>query len=54
MPEDTRIISAEAHRASFWTRTARLDTELPDGTTSTYFLKVRTFLNEKPCWRGMI
>ena len=31
----------EGHGASFWTRTAKIDTELKDGTSVSYFLKVR-------------
>lgn len=40
LPEGARITSANAHGASFWTQTARLNVVLPDGTKTAYFLKV--------------
>ena len=40
LPQDTRIISATGYGASFWTRTARIETELAaDKSQKTYFLK---------------
>ena len=40
MPAGTRVILAAGHGASFWTRTARVDTVLPDKTPMAFFLKV--------------
>ena len=40
MPHGTSVISASSHGASFWTRTARVDAVLSDGSSKTYFLKV--------------
>lgn len=40
LPEGTRITSAKSHGVSFWTQTARLDTILPSGIETAYFLKV--------------
>jgi protein-ribulosamine 3-kinase len=34
------VIGAKSHGASFWTRTARIDVQLADGTPQKYFLKV--------------
>ncbi|KAL8652145.1 MAG: hypothetical protein Q9226_004390 [Calogaya cf. arnoldii] len=39
LPEGARIASANAHGASFWTQTARLDVVLSDGSEIAYFLK---------------
>ena len=39
LPKGIIVRRVEAHGASFWTRTARLDTE-QDGETVQYFLKV--------------
>lgn len=40
LPEGARIASANAHGASFWTQTARLEVVLSDGSEIAYFLKV--------------
>ncbi|KAL8808904.1 MAG: hypothetical protein Q9200_003908 [Gallowayella weberi] len=40
LPKGAKLISANAHGASFWTQTARLDVVLSDGTEMPYFLKV--------------
>lgn len=39
-PPDHRLVSALPHGASFWTRTARINISLRDGTPHSYFLKV--------------
>ena len=39
LPEGTQATGISAFGASFWTRTARLDTEM-DGEAKAYFLKV--------------
>lgn len=40
LPQGTRVIEASSYGTSAWTRTARVDVELPDGTQKSYFLKV--------------
>ncbi|KAI4258495.1 MAG: hypothetical protein L6R42_005063, partial [Xanthoria sp. 1 TBL-2021] len=40
LPEGARIASANAHGASFWTQTARLEVVLSDGSEIAYFLKI--------------
>jgi protein-ribulosamine 3-kinase len=42
LPPGTTIISASPHGSSFWTRTARIDVELSDGSPHVYFMKVAT------------
>ena len=34
------MVSVTPHGSSFWTQTARLATKLPDGSPTSYFLKV--------------
>lgn len=41
-PTRSKVKDARSHGASFWTRTARIDVELADGTLKRYFLKVST------------
>jgi protein-ribulosamine 3-kinase len=38
-PKGARVVTAHPHGASFWTKTARIDVELEDGSTRSYFLK---------------
>lgn len=40
LPEGTKIVRAVGYGASYWSRTARVDTEQEDGSDKTYFLKV--------------
>ena len=40
LPQGTRVIEASSYGTSAWTRTARVDVVLPDGTQKSYFLKV--------------
>ena len=40
LPKGFRVISTEAHGVSFWSNTGRIDVELVDGTTQSYFIKV--------------
>ena len=40
LPNGFRVISTEAHGVSFWSNTGRIDVELVDGTTQSYFIKV--------------
>lgn len=42
LPPSTTIISASPHGASFWTRTAKIDVELSDGSPHVYFMKIAT------------
>lgn len=39
-PSDTKIESIRPHGASYWTRTAKISTQMADGTPRSYFLKV--------------
>ncbi|KAG8169912.1 hypothetical protein KVR01_000657 [Diaporthe batatas] len=39
-PPASKLKNARSHGASFWTRSARIDIELADGSTQTFFLKV--------------
>ncbi|TVY87259.1 Ketosamine-3-kinase [Lachnellula willkommii] len=39
-PPGTKIESIRPHGASYWTRTAKISTQLADGTPRSYFLKV--------------
>ncbi|EFZ00946.1 fructosamine kinase [Metarhizium robertsii] len=41
-PPGSKVKDTRSHGASFWTRTARIDIELPDKTQKAYFLKVST------------
>lgn len=41
MPKGTKVISAETWGLSAWTKTAKISTELADGSAQRYFLKVR-------------
>ncbi|KAM0440041.1 hypothetical protein ACHAPT_001144 [Fusarium lateritium] len=41
-PPGSKVKDARAHGASFWTRPARIDVELPDKTLQQYFLKTGT------------
>jgi protein-ribulosamine 3-kinase len=38
-PKGARVVTANPHGASFWTKTTRIDVELKDGSTRGYFLK---------------
>ncbi|KAI4630948.1 hypothetical protein J4E83_002474 [Alternaria metachromatica] len=40
LPPGCKVMGAKSHGASFWTRTARIDVQLADGTPKKYFLKV--------------
>lgn len=40
LPEGTKVLKASSYGTSAWTRTARIDVELADGTPRSYFLKV--------------
>ena len=42
LPEGTKVLSAHQHGYSDWTVTARIVTQLPDGTLKKYFLKCVT------------
>lgn len=44
LPPNVRISSIAGHGTSLWTRTARIDGELEDGTPKIYFLKVGSML----------
>jgi hypothetical protein len=37
---ESEVLSIEGHGASFWTRTARVETKLKDGSSKACFLKV--------------
>ncbi|KAI0392004.1 Fructosamine kinase-domain-containing protein [Xylariaceae sp. FL0594] len=39
LPQGTTVLSAKSWALSAWTRTARIDTQLQDGTLKSYFLK---------------
>ena len=41
-PTGSKVLSAKGHGESDWTTTARIDVELPDGTSMSYFLKCAT------------
>lgn len=41
-PTGSKVLSAEGYGESNWTTTARIDVELPDGTSMRYFLKCAT------------
>ncbi|KAG6988860.1 hypothetical protein G7Y79_00069g096520 [Physcia stellaris] len=41
-PTGSKVLSAEGYGKSDWTITARIDVELPDGTSTHYFLKCAT------------
>ncbi|KAM5356573.1 hypothetical protein ACJ41O_003219 [Fusarium nematophilum] len=41
-PPGSKVKDARSHGGSFWTRTARIDVELPSGTLQPYFLKTST------------
>jgi protein-ribulosamine 3-kinase len=38
-PRGAHVVTAHPHGASFWTKTTRIDVELEDGSTRSYFLK---------------
>ena len=40
LPQGAKVSAACSFGISAWTRTARLDVTLPDGTPKSYFLKV--------------
>ncbi|KAL8787872.1 MAG: hypothetical protein Q9195_007565 [Heterodermia aff. obscurata] len=40
LPEGSKLISAQSHGASFWTRTAKITVELVNGSIQTFFLKL--------------
>ncbi|KAI9659612.1 MAG: hypothetical protein M1831_003693 [Alyxoria varia] len=42
LPSHVRVRSAFSHGASLWTRTARVDAEMADGSPKPFFLKVAT------------
>lgn len=42
LPPGTRVVSTAGHGASYWTQTARIDTQTADGHERTYFLKVNS------------
>ena len=42
LPQDTKVLSADRYGSSAWTVTARIITELADGTPKKYFLKCAT------------
>jgi fructosamine-3-kinase len=52
LPKDSKIVSAAGHGASLWTRSARIDVELPDGTPKSYFMKVATGPNGLSMLKG--
>ena len=41
MPQGTKIISAGSWGISAWTKTAKIEVSLAEGTSKRYFLKVR-------------
>ncbi|KAL2041703.1 hypothetical protein N7G274_005487 [Stereocaulon virgatum] len=47
LPTGHQTISVTTHGASFWAKTTRIDTQLPDGTKKAYFLKAG--LTPSPC-----
>ncbi|GAB1315398.1 hypothetical protein MFIFM68171_05608 [Madurella fahalii] len=40
LPPGSRVVDVTPHGSSFWTQTAKLTTNLPDGSEQAYFLKV--------------
>lgn len=40
MPKGTKVVAAETWGLSAWTKTAKISTELADGSAQRYFLKV--------------
>ncbi|KAF2742945.1 hypothetical protein M011DRAFT_252883 [Sporormia fimetaria CBS 119925] len=52
LPEGSTIKSAVGHGASLWTRSARIDIELADGTPKSYFIKVAPGPNGISMLRG--
>lgn len=43
LPQGTQIIGAFPHGASFWTRTAEIETHQADGSELSFFIKVCIF-----------
>lgn len=43
LPQSTRIQGIYPHGASYWTRTAEIQTEQADGSSLSFFLKVQIF-----------
>jgi hypothetical protein len=39
-PVGSRVLETRSYGSSAWTRTARIQVELPDGSTKLYFMKV--------------
>lgn len=44
LPKGAKVLGASSYGTSAWTRTARINIELDDGTPKSYFLKVRQML----------
>jgi hypothetical protein len=44
LPKGTKIKGVFPHGASYWTRTAQIQTEQPDGSELSFFLKVRVYI----------
>ncbi|PMD15266.1 hypothetical protein NA56DRAFT_710202 [Hyaloscypha hepaticicola] len=46
LPPGSEVLSVKGHGASLWTRSARVDTKLAEGTLKSYFLKTRFSANQ--------
>ena len=40
LPKDTQVVGVFPHGASYWTRTAEIETEQADGSSQSFFIKV--------------
>ena len=47
LPEGTQITSISPHGASYWTRTAEVQTKQADGSPQSFFLKVSYFTHNQ-------
>jgi hypothetical protein len=56
LPKGAKVVGAQGSGASYWTRTARLDAELADGSEKAFFLKVGSpiFLDQFTRWAKII
>ncbi|KAF2253567.1 hypothetical protein BU26DRAFT_548009 [Trematosphaeria pertusa] len=52
LPQGCKVVGTKGHGASLWTRFARIDVQLADGTAKSYFLTVATGPNGLSMMRG--
>lgn len=46
LPAENTIISITPSGSSYWARTAKIETETPEGEEASYFIKVRDLCRE--------